>query len=108
MGQICQNGSDGKDLVDLDTRPSCNRAQLADRPPSTNNSTPLMNEAEMNKQSDQGDDTDKRALAAVGEPRQVQPAAVSRLTQEEFQGLADVPPEVEWFANIRNKNTKRA
>lgn len=30
------------------------------------------------------------------------------LTREEFQGLATVPPEVEWFANIDNKNTRRA
>ena len=31
-----------------------------------------------------------------------------RLTAWEFQTLADVPPEVEWFANIENKNTRRA
>jgi integrase/recombinase XerD len=30
------------------------------------------------------------------------------LTAAEFQRLADVPPEVEWFKNIRNANTKRA
>jgi integrase/recombinase XerD len=30
------------------------------------------------------------------------------LTQAEFQRLAEVPPEVEWFKNIRNPNTKRA
>jgi integrase/recombinase XerD len=30
------------------------------------------------------------------------------LTLAEFQRLADVPPEVEWFKNIRNQNTKRA
>lgn len=30
------------------------------------------------------------------------------LTKEEFQGLRDVPPEVEWFANIENANTRRA
>jgi hypothetical protein len=30
------------------------------------------------------------------------------LTAAEFQRLADVPPEVEWFKNIRNLNTKRA
>ena len=62
----------------------------------------------MGNQLDQDDDIDKKAVVSVGEPRQVQPAAASRLTREEFQGLADVPPEVEWFANIRNKNTKRA
>jgi integrase/recombinase XerD len=30
------------------------------------------------------------------------------LTAAEFHRLADVPPEVEWFANIGNPNTKRA
>jgi integrase/recombinase XerD len=30
------------------------------------------------------------------------------LTAAEFQRLADVPPEVEWFANIRNASTRRA
>jgi integrase/recombinase XerD len=30
------------------------------------------------------------------------------LTSTEFQRLAKVPPEVEWFKNIRNPNTKRA
>src|SRR5258708_9306088 len=36
------------------------------------------------------------------------PAGKRLLTAAEFQRLADVPPEVEWFANIRNPNTKRA
>src|ERR1700749_1763406 len=30
------------------------------------------------------------------------------LTAAEFQKLADVPPEVEWFANLSNPNTRRA
>ena len=30
------------------------------------------------------------------------------LTAAEFNSLADVPPEVEWFANIENANTRRA
>jgi integrase/recombinase XerD len=30
------------------------------------------------------------------------------LTAAEFQRLADVPPEIEWFANIRNRSTRRA
>jgi hypothetical protein len=30
------------------------------------------------------------------------------LTAVEFNKLADVPPEVEWFANIRNRNTRVA
>jgi hypothetical protein len=30
------------------------------------------------------------------------------LTAAEFQGLADVPPELEWFANLANAKTRRA
>ena len=30
------------------------------------------------------------------------------LTAEAFQHLADVPPEIEWFANLNNKATRRA
>lgn len=30
------------------------------------------------------------------------------LTAAEFRGLADVPPEVEWLANITNPSTRRA
>ena len=30
------------------------------------------------------------------------------LTATEFQSLAEVPPEVEWFANLENANTRRA
>ena len=32
----------------------------------------------------------------------------ARLTASEFQGLAAVPPELEWFANISNEKTRRA
>ena len=28
------------------------------------------------------------------------------LTMAEFSKLADVPPEIEWFANLRNPNTR--
>ena len=30
------------------------------------------------------------------------------LTAAEFHPLAEVPPEIEWFANIRNRSTRRA
>lgn len=30
------------------------------------------------------------------------------LSQEEFHKLSEVPPEAEWFANIRNARTRRA
>ena len=36
------------------------------------------------------------------------PPAERLLTSREFQGLADVPPEIEWFANIANPRTRRA
>ena len=42
-------------------------------------------------------------------PTEIAPARVSRmLTAAEFQQLADVPPEVEWFANLTNAHTRRA
>jgi len=34
--------------------------------------------------------------------------SVRRLTDSQFQGLANVPPEIEWFANIDNRHTRRA
>ena len=40
------------------------------------------------------------------------PAAITSdarlLTAAEFQRLADVPPEIEWFANLTNPSTRRA
>jgi integrase/recombinase XerD len=39
----------------------------------------------------------------------IAPACVSRmLTAVEFHRLSDVPPEVEWFANLSNPSTRRA
>jgi len=35
-------------------------------------------------------------------------AANSVLTAQQFQGLAAVPPEMEWFANLGNASTRRA
>ena len=35
-------------------------------------------------------------------------APIRVLTAREFESLAEVPPEVEWFANIENENTRRA
>lgn len=37
----------------------------------------------------------------------VAPSGSRMLTAREFQGLADVPPEAEWFANIDNAGTRR-
>src|SRR6266404_1223784 len=39
-------------------------------------------------------------------PIQITPAE-RRLTAAEFQGLAEVPTEIEWFNNISNPGTKR-
>jgi integrase/recombinase XerD len=36
------------------------------------------------------------------------PTAARALTARQFQGLAEVPPELEWFANIPNAKTRRA
>jgi integrase/recombinase XerD len=42
-------------------------------------------------------------------PTRSAPARVSRLlTADEFHRLSDVPPEVEWFANLSNPSTRRA
>ena len=30
------------------------------------------------------------------------------LTASEFYKLTDIPPEIEWFANLRNPNTRKA
>ena len=40
-------------------------------------------------------------------PAEIPPAA-RLLTAAEFHRLADVPPEVEWFANLSNPSTRRA
>src|SRR2546428_11215999 len=37
------------------------------------------------------------------------PALLPRtLSMAQFQTLAEVPPEIEWFANLTNTNTRRA
>jgi hypothetical protein len=41
-------------------------------------------------------------------PAEINPARASRLpTAAGFHQLADVPPEIEWFANISNPNARR-
>jgi hypothetical protein len=40
-------------------------------------------------------------------PTEIAPAD-RLLTAAEFHRLADVPPEVEWFANLGNAHTRRA
>src|SRR5690348_12225949 len=36
------------------------------------------------------------------------PASGSALTSAQFRKLAEVPPEIEWFANIDSRQTRRA
>lgn len=50
---------------------------------------------------------DETPAAAVIVPEQRLPGE-RLLTANEFQGLRDVPPEMEWFANITNPRTRRA
>jgi hypothetical protein len=43
------------------------------------------------------------------DPKLPAPIALgNRLLAERFHRLADVPPEIEWFANIANASTRRA
>ena len=51
--------------------------------------------------------TDPQELDNASGPP-VLPAVRSHLTPGEFSDLADVPPEIEWLANITNEKTKRA
>ncbi len=54
--------------------------------------------------------SEDRDGAAQIPPGAIVPAGVRErlLTAPEFQRLNEVPPEVEWFANIQNPNTRRA
>ncbi len=48
------------------------------------------------------------AKRAASELQISNPKAERLLSRPEFQRLAEVPPEVEWFANLENENTRRA
>jgi integrase/recombinase XerD len=52
---------------------------------------------------------------AQTDPKKIDPKLPTRiapterlLTAEQFHRLSEVPPEVEWFANLRNGSTRRA
>lgn len=53
---------------------------------------------------------DKSKKDPNNEGRKLVPATIPKglLTRAEFQQLAEVPPEIEWFANLDNKRTRRA
>ena len=56
-----------------------------------------------------GNQNENQAVVEVHPEEVVSTDTGSRLlTREEFQGLAQVPPEIEWFANIQNARTRRA
>jgi site-specific recombinase XerD len=57
----------------------------------------------------------RAAPEAKSSPEEASPATLPAvlaqtrlLSAAEFQRLADVPPEIEWFANLGNKSTRRA
>jgi integrase/recombinase XerD len=52
-----------------------------------------------------GSKTDRKSHFAVAS---IDVAGGRLLSKPEFQGLAEVPPEIEWFANLNNQNTQRA
>lgn len=54
-----------------------------------------------NVESDK-DAENRESLAIASEPEG------KRLGRAEFQGLSDMPPELEWFANLDNPRTRRA
>ncbi len=41
-------------------------------------------------------------------PAEIAPGSQRLLTAAEFHRLAEVPPEVKWFANLTNPSTRRA
>ena len=41
-------------------------------------------------------------------PAPLSPASGTSLTSAQFRALAEVPPEIEWFANIDSRQTRRA
>ena len=47
-------------------------------------------------------------MTADSTPVPATPPSTRILTAAAFQGLADVPPEMEWFANLGNQATRRA
>ena len=50
----------------------------------------------------------KSDLIILDNETELEPNSERALTAVQFQGLADVPAEIEWFANIRNPKTRRA
>src|SRR5712691_622030 len=50
----------------------------------------------------------RRNPMALPAPNALTPALPAPLTAVQFQTLADVPPELAWFANLTNPNTRRA
>ncbi|MCA3140372.1 MAG: hypothetical protein ING94_20910, partial [Rhodocyclaceae bacterium] len=49
-----------------------------------------------------------RSVTPAPAPGALAPSVGRRLTADAYQRLADVPPELEWFANLASKATRRA
>jgi site-specific recombinase XerD len=47
-------------------------------------------------------------MTTQGDVMTTQLSVLPALTHAQFQGLAEVPPAIEWFANLTNANTRRA
>lgn len=47
-------------------------------------------------------------ISPTASPSPATASGISILTAAQFQQLAEVPPEIEWFANIDNRQTRRA
>jgi integrase/recombinase XerD len=45
---------------------------------------------------------------AMPAPNALSPTLPVQLTTDQFQTLSEIPPELEWFANLTNVNTRRA
>ena len=55
---------------------------------------------------DEGDVTMAQRIRKT--PLPYPPTSNRLLTNKDFARLADVPPEIEWFANLGNSQTRRA
>ena len=51
---------------------------------------------------------DRRSVSPTPAPGALAPSPGRRLTADAYQRLADVPPELEWFANLATPATRRA
>ena len=106
------NGWEKEDLDHADDDP-LDASGRSPAPPARRNTTPLeeVNPTTPSAQRARAGAHDATLPSPVKEGREIDSGGASggrRLTALEFQGLAQVPPAVEWFANIQNPRTRRA